>query len=303
MGVHGKSFIPYIIGFGCSVPAVLASRTLENKKDRLLTILTVPFVSCSARLPVYIILVAAFFPHHQAIVLLSIYLIGLIIAILTSLILSKVAFKEENNPFVMELPPYRIPTFRNAMIHTWDKAKEWFSRVVTIVLIASVIIWGLGYFPQHEGNLSHREQLEQSYLGTIGKAIEPVFKPLGLEWRAGVSLVAGCAAKEVIASSMAVLYGEEEVASEEDLTEANSDGVIPLAEKLRALQNDDGTPVYTPLSAFSLMLFILLYFPCISTLATIQKESNTKWMLFSMFYSTGLAWLLSFLVFQIGSLV
>lgn len=303
MGVHGKSFIPYIIGFGCSVPAVLASRTLENPKDRLLTILTVPFVSCSARLPVYIILVAAFFPHHQALVLLSIYLIGLTVAILTSLLLSKVAFKEESNPFVIELPPYRLPTFRNAMIHTWDKAKEWFSRVVTIVLLASVIIWGLGYFPMHKEELSHKEQLEQSYLGTIGLAIEPIFKPLGLEWRAGVSLVAGCAAKEVIASSMAVLYGEDPTEESADVSEMHEDGVIPLAEKLRSLKNEDGTPLYTPLSAFSLMLFILLYFPCISTLATIQKESSTKWMLFSMLYSTGIAWLLSFLVFQTGSLL
>lgn len=302
MGVHGKSFIPYIIGFGCSVPAVLASRTLENPKDRLLTILTVPFVSCSARLPVYIILVAAFFPHHQAIVLLSIYLIGLLIAILTSLLLSKVAFKEESNPFVMELPPYRMPTFRNAMIHTWDKAKEWFSRVVTIVLLASVIIWGLGYFPRHHDELSHKEQLEQSYLGSIGKVIEPVFKPLGIEWRAGVSLVAGCAAKEVIASSMAVLYCEDDIEISDDVSEKNDEGVIPLAEKLRSLRDDTGKPLYTPLSAFSLMLFILLYFPCISTLATIQKESSVKWMLFSLFYSTGIAWLLSFLVFQIGSL-
>lgn len=302
MGVHGKSFIPYIIGFGCSVPAVLASRTLENPKDRLLTILTVPFVSCSARLPVYIILVAAFFPHHQAIVLLSIYLIGLLIAILTSLLLSKVAFKEESNPFVMELPPYRMPTFRNAMIHTWDKAKEWFSRVVTIVLLASVIIWGLGYFPRHHDELSHKEQLEQSYLGTLGKVIEPVFKPLGIEWCAGVSLVAGCAAKEVIASSMAVLYGDDDIDTSDDVSEKNDEGIIPLAEKLRSLRDDAGKPLYTPLSAFSLMLFILLYFPCISTLATIQKESSVKWMLFSLFYSTGIAWLLSFLVFQIGLL-
>ncbi|MCM1035677.1 MAG: ferrous iron transport protein B [Paludibacter sp.] len=293
MGLHGKSFIPYIIGFGCSVPAVLATRTLENPKDRILTVLTVPFISCSARLPVYLVLVAAFFPKHQALVLLSIYLIGLLVAILTSLVLSRFAFRSEPNPFVMELPPYRIPTMRNALIHMWDKAKEWFSRVLTIVLLASVLIWALGYFPRSDENLTKKEQLEQSLLGTIGHTIEPVFAPLGFEWRAGVSLVAGSAAKEVIASSMAVLYGVEEDAIEED--------VQPLAEKLATLTDDTGNRLYTPVAAYSLLLFILLYFPCLSTLATIRKEIGAKWMWFSMVYSTGLAWCVSFVFFQVGS--
>lgn len=295
MGLHGKSFIPYIIGFGCSVPAVLAARTLENPKDRILTVLTVPFISCSARLPVYLVLVAAFFPNYQAAVLLSIYLIGLVVAILTSLVLSRVAFHAQPNPFVMELPPYRIPTMRNALIHMWDKAKEWFMRVLTIVLLASVIVWALGYFPRTEGQSTGKEQLEQSLLGTIGHAIEPVFEPLGLEWRAGVSLVAGCAAKEVIASSMAVLYGAEEGGWEED--------AAPLAERLRTLTDEAGNPVYSPLAAYAMLLFILLYFPCISTLATIRKEIGRKWMWFSMIYSTGLAWLVAFAFFQIGSLL
>lgn len=293
MGLHGKSFIPYIIGFGCSVPAVLAGRTLENPKDRILTIVTVPFISCSARLPVYIILIAAFFPHHQALILLSLYLIGLVIAVLTSLLLNRVAFHTEPNPFVMELPPYRIPTLRNACIHMWDKAKEWFGRVLTIVLIASVLIWGLGYFPRAQEGASAKEQMEQSCLGRIGKFIEPVFEPLGIEWRASISLVAGCAAKEVIASSMAVLYESDETA----------DGApTSLPEKLVAATNAEGQPLYSPLAAYSLLLFILLYFPCISTLATIRKEIGRKWMWFSMLYSTGLAWLVSFAFFQIGSL-
>lgn len=295
MGLHGKSFIPYIIGFGCSVPAVLAARTLENPKDRILTVLTVPFISCSARLPVYLVLVAAFFPHHQAAVLLSIYLIGLLVAILTSLVLSRVAFRAQSNAFVMELPPYRIPTLRNALIHMWDKAKEWFTRVLTIVLLASVIVWALGYFPRHEEQLTGKEQLEQSLLGKIGHAIEPVFTPLGLEWRAGVSLVAGSAAKEVIASSMAVLYGAEESGAETD--------AAPLAERLRTLTDDAGNPIYSPLAAYAMMLFILLYFPCISTLATIRKEIGRKWMWFSMLYSTGLAWIVAFAFFRIGSLL
>ena len=298
MGLHGKSFIPYIIGFGCSVPAVLAARTLENPRDRILTILTVPFISCSARLPVYLLLVAAFFPKYQAVVLLSIYLIGLVFAILTSLLLSKVKFEKQANPFVMELPPYRIPTMRNSLIHMWDKTSEWLKRVSTIVLLASVLIWGFGYFPRQndEGSLSRAEQMEQSYLGRFGHFIEPVFRPLGMDWRASVSLVAGATAKEVIASSMAVLYGvEEELEGEEE-------NVTPLVMKLQSLHAADGKPLYTPLAAFAMMLFILLYFPCISTLATIRQEIGRGWMWFSVIYNTGLAWLISFAVYQLGSL-
>lgn len=267
MGLHGKSFIPYIIGFGCSVPAVLAARTLENPRDRILTIVTVPFISCSARLPVYLLLVGMFFEHHQAIVLLSIYLIGLIIAIITSLLLSKTVFKEQDNPFVMELPPYRVPTLRNATIHMWDKAKEWLKRVSTIVLLVSIVIWALGYFPHQEG-LTAEQQMEASYLGQVGHAIEPIFTPMGLDWRAGVSLFAGATAKEVIASSMEILQPH----------------------------------ISGSLAAFAMMLFILLYFPCISTLVTIRQEIGRKWMWFSMLYSTGIAWILATIVFQIGSL-
>ncbi len=291
MGLHGKSFIPYIIGFGCSVPAILAARTLENPRDRILTIITVPFISCSARLPVYLLLVAAFFPKHQALVLLSIYVIGLLFAILTSLIISKISFKKSPNPFVMELPPYRIPTLRNTAIHMWDKTAEWLKRVLTIVLLASVIIWGVGYFPRATGDqVTPKQQLEQSYLGKVGHAIEPVFKPLGLEWRAGVSLIAGAAAKEVIASSMAVLY-EVDGDPEEDNT--------ALAEKLYKLTDANGNKVYTPRAAFAMMIFILLYFPCISTLATIRKEIGKKWMWFSLTYSTVLAWVVAFIVYQV----
>ncbi len=297
MGLHGKSFIPYIIGFGCSVPAILAARTLENPRDRILTIITVPFISCSARLPVYMLLVAAFFPHHQALILLSIYVIGLLFAILTSLIISKISFKKSPNPFVMELPPYRIPTMRNTLIHMWDKASEWLKRVITVVLLASIIIWALGYFPrasQDAEQVTAKAQLEQSYLGRFGKAIEPIFEPLGLEWRAGVSLIAGAAAKEVIASSMGVLFEVEG-----DVEEDNA----VLARKLQSIKDADGNKVYTPLAAYAMMLFVLLYFPCISTLATIRKEIGGKWMWFSLFYSTALAWLVSFAFYQIGSLI
>ncbi len=293
MGLHGKSFIPYIIGFGCSVPAVLAARTLENPRDRILTIITVPFISCSARLPVYMILVAAFFPEHQALILLSIYLIGLAFAILTSLILSKVHFKQQANPFVMELPPYRVPTLRNAAIHTWDKTSEWLKRVSTVVLLASVIIWALGYFPRMETE-SKREQLEQSYLSMVGHAIEPVFRPLGMEWRAEVSLIAGASAKEVIASSMAVLYGVEDEEGED---------ATSLAQKLQSVKDADGRQVYSPIAAYAMLLFILLYFPCISTLGTIRKEIGRGWMWFSAIYNTAIAWLVSFGFYQIASLI
>lgn len=294
MGLHGKSFIPYIVGLGCTVPAVLSARTLENPRDRILTIITLPFVSCSARLPVYLVLIAAFFPHHQALILLAIYLIGLLFAILTSLIVGEVKMKKENNPFVMELPPYRIPTLRNATIHMWDKAKEWLKRVSTIVLLASVIIWALGYFPHHD-DMSNTEQLEVSYLGKIGHTIEPVFRPMGLEWRAGVSLIAGCAAKEVIASSMAVLYGVDDTNPEEDNE--------PLAQKLAELTDDNGNLLYTPIAAFAMMLFVLLYFPCISTLATIRSEIGRGWMWFTLLYSTGLAWVVATVFYQIANLL
>jgi len=293
MGLHGKSFIPYIVGLGCTVPAVLSARTLENPRDRILTIITLPFVSCSARLPVYLVLIAAFFPHYQALILLAIYLIGLLFAILTSLIVGEVKMKKENNPFVMELPPYRIPTLRNATIHMWDKAKEWLKRVSTIVLLASVIIWALGYFPHHD-DMSNTEQLEVSYLGKIGHTIEPVFRPMGLEWRAGVSLIAGCAAKEVIASSMAVLYGVDDTNPEEDNE--------PLAQKLAELTDDNGNLLYTPIAAFAMMLFVLLYFPCISTLATIRSEIGRGWMWFTLLYSTGLAWVVATVFYQIANL-
>lgn len=293
MGLHGKSFIPYFIGFGCSVPGILAARTLENPKDRILTIITVPFISCSARLPVYMLLVAAFFPHSQALVMLSIYLIGLLFAVVTSLVLNKISFKEQPNPFVMELPPYRFPTFRNAVIHMWDKTSEWLKRVSTIVLLASIIIWGLGYFP-HNTDLDKEQQLEQSYLGKVGQTIEPVFEPFGQDWRTGVSLIAGAAAKEVIISSMAVTYGidDENIIDEQE----------PLAQHLRSMTDKSGNPVMTSISAFALMLFILLYFPCISTLGTIRQEIGRKWMWFSVLYNTTLAWVVSTIFYQIASL-
>lgn len=292
IGLHGKSFIPYLIGFGCSVPAIMATRSLENRKDRFLTVLTVPFISCSARLPVYLLLVSAFFGKNQGLVLLSIYLIGVLMAILTALLLKKIAFKNENDHFVMELPPYRMPTLRNTLIHMWEKSVQYLKKMGTVILFASIIIWALGYFPQ-----SHQEdqvaQMEQSYIGKIGHAIEPVVAPLGFDWKMGVSLVTGLAAKEVVVSTMGILYE-----GDADLNESSPKLIDSLQEQV----NEEGEAVFTPLVAFAFMIFILLYFPCIATVVAIGKEIGTKWAWFSVIYQTGLAWLVSFLVFQIGSL-
>lgn len=292
IGLHGKSFIPYLIGFGCSVPAIMATRSLENRKDRFLTVLTVPFISCSARLPVYLLLVSAFFGKNQGLVLLSIYLIGVLMAILTALLLKKIAFKNENDHFVMELPPYRMPTLRNTLIHMWEKSVQYLKKMGTVILFASIIIWALGYFPQ-----SHQEdqvaQMEQSYIGKIGHAIEPVVAPLGFDWKMGVSLLTGLAAKEVVVSTMGILYE-----GDADLNESSPKLIDSLQEQV----NEEGEAVFTPLVAFAFMIFILLYFPCIATVVAIGKEIGTKWAWFSVIYQTGLAWLVSFLVFQIGSL-
>lgn len=309
MGLHGKSFIPYIIGFGCSVPAVMATRTLENPKDRLLTMLTVPFMTCSTRMTVYLLLVSAFFTHHQALIMLSLYLLGIGVAIITSLVLNKLVFKNTNDQFVMELPPYRMPSLRSVFSHMWDKSRQYLQNVATIILLASIIIWGLGYFPrasvassaaesgamteisisssqpsaqslygisETETNCASKaQQLEQSYIGCMGKALEPIVRPLGLTWKEGVALLSGCAGKEIIISSLEIFY-EGDIAGNSGLT---------------------------PLAAFAMLVFILLYFPCIATVITIGKESNWRWAVFSAIYSTFLAWLFAFAIFQLGNLL
>lgn len=288
IGLHGKSFIPYLIGFGCGVPAIMATRTLENRKDRILTILTIPFMSCSARLPVYLLFVAAFFDQHQGFVLMSIYLIGVLFAIITALTINKIAFKDENDQFVMELPPYRFPTWRNTLIHMWDKSAQYLKKMGSVILVASVIIWALGYFPHATGPVTPQEQMSQSFIGKIGHAIEPVVRPLGFDWKMGVSLVTGLAAKEVVVSSLGVLYDDA--------------GNDTLVERLQHQTDNLGEPLFTPLKAFSFMLFILLYMPCIAAMAAIRREAGRGWMWFTVFYSTGIAWLVSFAVYQIGSL-
>ncbi len=288
MGLHGKSFIPYLIGFGCNVPAIMATRTLENKKDRLLTMLTIPFMSCSARLPVYLLLVSAFFDHNKGLILLGIYLIGILIAVASAAILNKTLFKNETDQFVMELPPYRIPTLRNTLIHMWDKSAMYLKKMGTIILFASIVIWALCYFPHQKDTNDSATQIENSYMGQIGHAIEPVIKPLGFDWRMGVGLLSGMAAKEIIVSSLGILYENEEAAS--------------LSESLPAHFATLSPPQHSSLRAFSFMLFVLLYFPCTATLVAIGREAGWRWATFALVYTTALAWIVSFAVWQIGSL-
>ena len=293
IGLHGKSFIPLLIGFGCSVPAIMATRTLESRRDRIVTMLITPFMSCSARLPVYILLVSAFFPNRQGLVLLSIYFVGILLAILTSLLLKKTLFAQTSEPFVMELPPYRMPTARNTLIHMWGKSVQYLKKMGTIILFASILIWALGYFPvERSVSADAAEHMEESYIGQIGKAIEPAIAPLGFDWKMGVSIITGVAAKEIVVSSMGILYHVP------DADESSE----PLIDALHEQVRPDGTPVFTPLVAYGFMLFVLIYFPCMATIAAIKKEAGTRWALFSMVYTTALAWVVSFLVYQIGSL-
>lgn len=298
MGLHGKSFIPYLIGFGCSVPAIMATRILENRKDRIITILTLPFMSCSARLPVYLLLVGAFFPKHQGLVLMSIYLIGMIAAILTALLLRKTSFKKEKDQFVMELPPYRIPTLRNVLFHLWDKTAQYLKKMATIILFASILIWALGYFPRTSTLSTMPEtQIEHSYIGRLGRFLEPVFRPLGFDWKMGVSLLTGLAAKETVVSTMGVLY-------QVDNADENSES---LGAVLKAQKHSSGPHIgealIRPVVAYSFMLFILLYIPCVASVTAIRREAGRAWATFSVFYTTALAWVFAFVVTNVGGLL
>lgn len=291
MGLHGKSFIPLIMGFGCNVPAVMATRTIESRRSRLITILVLPLMSCSARLPIYIMIIGTFFAvKYQSLVMISLYVTGVILAVIMSRIFSKWLIKGDDTPFVMELPPYRFPTGKAILRHTWEKGKQYLKKMGGIILVASIIVWALGYFPHNE-NLSNREQKEQSYIGLIGKTIEPVFKAQGFNWKLDVSLVAGIGAKEIVASTMGVLYSSD--------NEATSD-----TEKYEILHEKMQADGITPLIAFSYLLFVLVYFPCIATVAAIKSETGSwKWTIFSMVYTTLLAWCVSALCYQVGSML
>jgi ferrous iron transport protein B len=327
IGLHGKSFIPLIMGFGCNVPAIMATRTIENRHNRLMTILINPFMSCSARLPVYVLIIGAFFPNRPGIILFGIYLLGILMAIVMALLLKKTLFRSEDVPFVMELPPYRMPTLKTTTRHMWHKGSQYLKKMGGIILVASIIVWALGYFPRHTetgtgsdylaselraaGNLlvtggdpappanrnvaSDTGSKEQSYIGRIGKFIEPAIAPLGFDWKMGVALLSGVAAKEIVVSTMGVLY------------QASPEASLPtetLGEKLQQQTYADGSKVFTSAAALSFLVFILLYFPCVAVIAAVKNESgHWKWAALTVVYTTGLAWIMSFLVYQVGSML
>jgi ferrous iron transport protein B len=325
IGLHGKSFIPLIMGFGCNVPAILATRTIESRSSRMITMLINPLMSCSARLPIYILFVSAFFPKHASLALFSIYIFGILLAVVLSKVFRKTMFKEENTPFVMELPPYRMPTVKSTITHMWDKSRQYLQKMGGIILIASIVIWFLGYFPHNkatekvfdeqieqtaalfsQGEITSQKQdsivsgievmrasvhQENSYIGQIGHFVEPVMRPLGFDWKISVSIITGMAAKEIVVSTLGVLYPGDGQSQES------------LQTRIQKETYSDGTPVFTPIVAVALMLFVLIYFPCIATIVAIKEESGSwKWGLFTIVYTTLLAWFIAFLTYQIGML-
>lgn len=295
MGLHGKSFIPLVMGFGCNVPAVMATRTIESRRSRLITMLVLPLMSCSARLPIYIMITGTFFAaHYRSLVMLSLYAVGILLAVVVSRVLSLFVIKGEDTPFVMELPPYRFPTWKAIGRHTWEKGKQYLKKMGGIILVASIIVWALGYFP-HDESLSMREQQEQSYIGRIGKTIEPVFRAQGFDWKLDVGLVAGIGAKEVVASTMGVLYANNDSFGDDEAY--NNEG--GKYDTLLAQMTADGI---TPLAAYCFLLFVVIYFPCIATVAAIKGETGSwRWAVFSAVYTTLLAWVVSAIVYQVGS--
>jgi len=294
MGLHGKSFIPLIMGFGCNVPAVMATRTIESRRSRLITMLILPFMSCSARLPIYVMITSTFFAlKYRSGIMISLYAIGILVAVVMSRVFSKWLVKSEDVPFVMELPPYRFPTAKAIARHTWEKGKQYLKKMGGIILVASIIVWALGYFP-HNDQLTAQQQQEQSYIGRIGKTIEPVFRAQGFDWKLSVGLISGVGAKEIVASTMGVLYANDDSVAESDTSDAQK--YHSLYEKMSA----DGI---TPLIAFCYLLFVLLYFPCLATIVAIKNESGSwKWAIFTAFYTTLTAWVVSALVYQIAQL-
>ncbi len=338
MGLHGKSFIPLVMGFGCTVPSIMSARTIEDPKSRLITMLINPLISCSARLPIYILLIGTFFPNHATIVLLLIYACGVLLAVLMAKIFRRFLFKGEDTPFVMELPPYRLPTLKSTLIHMWNKAYAYLSKMGGIILVASIIIWFLSYFPrttkqdhlfdeqievleaQYEidkeiplmnidslqdalkHSIGHIEAIKEinrqreSYIGKVGVFLEPIFEPLGFTWKINVALISGVGAKELIVSTLGVLYTDDTVYE-------NSDDAFneqALSKKLKDINPITGKPDFTPLIAISFLIFVLIYFPCIATITAITKESGSIWWgIFTMAYTTILAWLTSFVVYQL----
>ncbi len=291
IGLHGRSFIPMLLGFGCNVPAILATRVIASKKDRLTTILINPFMSCGAKLPIYTLLIGVFFSkHNSGNVLFSLYLLGFVMAVIMAKLLRKFIFTGDSAPFVMELPPYRIPTLRGLLTHMWERGWLYIKKAGTVILLGCILIWSLSALPLHaQGDIG------KSYIAKIGRFIEPVIRPLGFDWKIGTALISGVVAKEIVVGTLGVLYGVEE----------DKDGLsLSLRDALREDKYPDGRRVFTPLIAYALMVFVLLYIPCLSTAAVIKKESGSwGWMTFSISYSTLLAWLAAFIIYQGGRLL
>ena len=312
IGLHGKSFIPLVMGFGCNVPAIMATRTIESRTSRLITILIVPFMSCGARLPIYLLLVGIFFPNNASFVLLGMYLLGIIVAVITAKLLRRFHYREDETPFVMELPPYRIPTLKATLRHMWGKGQQYLKKMGGLILVASLIIWALSYFPRpNEQTIEQtRTELisngispdsvdveavastENSYLGKIGKAIQPIFEPLGFNWKMTVSLISGTVAKETVVSTLGVLYSGNSEATQAD-----------MGKRLQQINPQTGKPDFTPLVAMCFMIFVLIYVPCLATIVAIVKESGSwRYGLFTLVYDTAVAWIISFVVYQVGTL-
>jgi ferrous iron transport protein B len=304
IGLHGKSFIPMIMGFGCNVPAVMATRTIESHKSRLITMLIIPLMSCAGRMPVYILLAGAFFPRHAGLVLLGLYALGILLAVLAAKILS-IFFKEDDLPFVMELPPYRVPTARSIFRHTWEKGRQYLQKMSGVILVFSVALWFLSYFPNHKAYDTVAQQQEHSFIGYIGKAIEPVLEPLGFDWRMGVGIVAGVGAKELVVSTLGVMYsdGLSESAPAQATDGFEEGAVSDEAAGSTRLQQALVHSV-SPAGALAFMVFILLYFPCIATFIAIKNEGGGwKWAILTAVYTIVLAWVAAFITFNIASLL
>lgn len=315
IGLHGKSFIPLIMGFGCNVPAIMATRTIESRSSRLITVLITPFMSCSARLPIYLLLAATFFPSHAGLVLFGLYVLGILVAILTARLMRRCFFPVDETPFVMELPPYRLPTWRATLSHMWEKCAQYLRKMGGLILVASIIVWFLSYYPRAEAGQSTEQHYENSYLGRVGKTCEPVFEPLGINWKASVALLSGVAAKEIVVSTLGVLYASTPLpandstptaitnnSSSTDGTEAitaedsEADETVGLSQRLLASGD------LTAASAIGFLVFILVYFPCLATVVAIAAESGWKWALGSVVYSTTLAWILGYVAYHIAQL-
>lgn len=316
IGLHGRSFIPLLLGFGCTLPAIMATRTIEDRNDRLVTILVSPFMSCGARLPVYVLFIGAFFSEKIAgNVLFSLYLLGIAVAVIIAKVFRKTLLKGPAAAFVMELPPYRIPTLKGVVVHMWERGVVYLKKAGTIIFAGCVLVWFLINFPwmvqyskdynaliEQAGNntelvaeLENRqanEKLEKSYAGQLGKAISPVFKPLGFDdWRTSVGLVGGFIAKEIVVGTLGTLHSVGEADEE-------SEG---LRESLQNQTREDGSRMFNPLVAYSLMVFVLLYIPCVATIAIIKRETNSwRWPIFTVLYTTAVAWLISFIIYQGG---